>query len=319
MITSLLKNLRSALIPAVAVVVMSLGGPGLAQATLVAAEVPSGPFNAFVFGDYRSWNADTYGGLIVGGRVSLDTYGVNSQSASSFGLWTAGGGTLNNGHVWGHMTSNVTLTQAGMTGGQTYAVGDTARLGYMQNYYSTLSTSLATDASARAAVRDPYSGLILAGERSATRHVFNVNAADLPSIRVLDIRDIDPGEELILNILGAYASFTNLDLSHSLGAYRTLLNYVDATLVHFKHTAPWADVLAPLATIIGESGHIEGTVVAAGFDSQIELHMGRSDFWNVPSQAVPLPGSLPLMALALFALAWVRRQSDAAVTRPNNA
>lgn len=318
MIKSLFKTLRSTLIPAVAAGVLSFSGVGMAQATLVA-DVPSGPFNALVFGDYRSWNADTYGGLIVGGRVHLDTYGVNSQSASSFGLWTAGGGTLNNGHVWGHMTSNVTLTQAGITGGQVYAVGDTSRLGHMRNHYSSLSSTLAGDATARTAVRDPYSGLILAGERSATRHVFNVNASDLPSIRVLDIRDIDPGEELILNILGSYASFTNLDLSHSLGAYRTLLNYVDATFVHFKHTAPWADVLAPLATIIGESGHIEGTVVAAGFDSQIELHMGRSDFWNVPVHAVSLPGSLPLTALALFALAWTRRQTPVAVKRPNSA
>ena len=111
------------------------------------------------------------------------------------------------------------------------------------------------------------------------------------------------------NILGDAASFTSIDLSDSLGAYRTLLNYVDATVVNFRNTAPWADVLAPLATITGESGHIEGTVVAAGFNSQIELHMGRANYLNAPAQAVPVPGSLPLTALGLFALAWVRRSS----------
>ena len=318
MIKSLFKSLRSTLMPAVAAGVMAFGAVGSAQASLAAA-VPSGPFNALVFGDYRSWNADTYGGLIVGGKVNLDTYGVNSQSASTFGLWTGGGGTLNNGHVWGHMTSNVNLTMAGITGGQVFDAGDASRLAHMQRYYTGLSTTLAGDATARLAVRDPYSGLVFNADRAATRHVFNVNASDLPAVRVLDIRNIDPGEELILNILGSYADFSNLDLSYSLGAYRTLLNYVDATLVNFRYTAPWADVLAPLATIIGESGHIEGTVVAAGFDSQIELHMGRSDFWNVPGNAVPVPGSLPLTALALFALAWVRRQSRDQVKLPNNA
>ena len=318
MMKSLFKSLRSALIPAVAAGALALGFVGSAQASL-AAPVPTGPFNALVFGDYRSWDADTHGGVIVGGRVDLDTYGVNSRSASSFGLWTAGGGTLNNGHVWGHMTSNVNLTKAGLTGGEVYAAGDASRLVTLQRYYSGLSSTLAADTSARLAVRDPYSGLVLNADRAATRHVFNVNAADLPAVRVLDIRNIDPGEELILNILGSYADFSNLDLSYSLGAYRTLLNYVDATIVHFNHTAPWADVLAPLGTITGESGHIEGTVVAAGFNSQIELHMGRSDFWNVPGNAVPVPGSLPLTALALFALAWVRRQSRDPVMRPNAA
>lgn len=270
--------------------------------------VPGGPFNALVFGDYRSQNADTHGGLIVGGRVELSSFGVNTRGPSAFGLWSAGGGTVSNGHVWGHLTSNVRLEGAGMTGGQVFAPGNVVGLDSYIQHYRQLSTTWASDATARAAVRDPFSGLVLAGDKQASRHVFNVNAADLSAVRVLDIRDIDPDEELVINIHGDQASFTNLDLSESLGRFRTLLNYVDATIVHFKNTSPWADILAPWATITGESGHIQGTLVAGAFFSTLELHMGKTDFWKGPVQGVPLPGVLPMMALGLLALWAVRRR-----------
>lgn len=315
MIQQLTRILRSLAAPAIIAGTLAGAAAAPAQATL-AAGVPDGPFNALVFGDYRSYNADSWGALIVGGRVDLHTYGVNSMNASNFGLWTAGGGSITNGHVWSHVTSNVSFTMAGQTGGQVYDVGSTARLGHLQSHYSGLSSRLATDAAARTATRDSGSGLMLVGDAAANRHVFNVDASVLPDVRWLDIRGVDAEEELVINIFGQAASFTNLDLSDSLGKYRTLLNYVDATLVHFKHTSPWADVLAPLAKIVGESGHIQGTLVAAAFDSQIELHMGKTRFWDVPDgdagNAVPVPGSLALSALGLFAVVWVGRRPKGA-------
>ena len=279
-----------------------------AQASVMA-PVPPGPFNALVYGNFRSSNADSEGSLVVGGAIDLHTYGVNSRSGSAFGLWTREGGTLTNGHVWGSATSNVMLERAGVTGGNRPDVGDATALAAWRRYYNGLSSVLAQDPSARNAYRDPYSGLVLQGEAAANRHVFNVRAADLQGVRLLDIRGVDVEEELVINIIGDMASWVELDLSSTLGRYRSLLNYVDATIVHFRNTAPWADVLAPFATITGESGHIQGTLVAASFDSTLELHMGKTDFWNVPmgaGNAVPLPDTLALSAAGLFAAAWVR-------------
>lgn len=287
-----------------------------AHANLVA-PVPSGPFNALVFGDFRSTNADMWGGLIAGGRVELSTYEVNARRNSSFGVWTAGGGLISNGRVNGDVTANMNFaSNAGHYEGQRLGTASASALAPLRQHYNGMSSLLAADPNARAAYRDPWTGLVFEGVSSATRHVFNVKAADLPNVRWLDIRNIDADEELIINILGGSAVFTNLDLSDSLGRYRTLLNYVDATMVHFSATSPWADVLAPLATIVGGNGHIQGSVVAAAFDSQIELHMGKANFLSDPA-LVPLPGSLPLTGLALFALAWVRRREP--VKRPSAA
>lgn len=308
MMFNLIRQLRSVFKPILAAGVMAFAVGG-AQANLVA-PVPSGPFNALVFGDFRSTNADMWGGLIAGGRVELSTYEVNARRASSFGVWTAGGGLMSNGRVNGDITSNMNFaSNAGHYEGKRVGTADLASLTPLRQFYSGMSAQLAAEAGARTAYRDPWTGLVFEGVASATRHVFNVNAADLPNVRWLDIRNVDADEELIINILGTSATFTNLDLSNSLGRYRTLLNYVDATLVHFSATAPWADVLAPLATIVGGNGHIQGSVVAAAFDSQIELHMGRAHFLSDPA-LVPLPGSLPLTGLALFAAFWIRRRPE---------
>lgn len=299
---SMLSTLRPVLTAAAL-----LGSLGAAQATMVAA-VPEGPFNALVFGNFNSYNADIEGGLIVGGRVSLDTYGVNAKSHSSFGLWTQGGGTLSNGHIWGGYTNNMQLaSNAGSTGAGAYAVGDSSRLFSMQSYYQSVSQSYAQTNFARTAYRDPWTGLVFEADKGAARHVFNVNAADLPYVRWLDIRNVDADEELVINVIGDSATFTNLDLSDSLGKYKTLLNYVDAKIVHFSATSPWADVLAPYATIVGGNGHIQGTIVAGAFDSQLEIHSGKTDFWKVPAGAVPEPGSMALAAVALLALVRTRR------------
>lgn len=296
--------------------VCTLAASALPASAGVIAPILDGPFNALVFGNFRSSHADAQGTLVVGGTVELSSYGVNTMSGASLGLWSGAGGTLTDGRVYGNLTDNITLSNAGVTGGTAIGLGDGSRLASMQSYYTALSASYANDVGARNAYRTPWGGLVLEGSAAQTSHVFNVRAEDLVGTTWLDIRNIDPNEKLVLNIIGANASFSDIDLSSTLGRYNTLLNYVDASIVNFNATGAWADILAPYATITGSDGHLQGTVVAAGFNSNLELHLGKTDFWNVPSSpgassSVPVPGTLLLAALGLVPLVWSRREQRA--------
>lgn len=269
----------------------------------LAASGPAAPVNAVVFGTFSSANSDSEGALVAS-HFNLSGYSVNSNRSQSTGLYSAGTVSLTNGQINGDavVLGDLTLNGAGLTGQLLPRDGWTTLGGWIEQQrqeMSVLSASFAATATNGQAVLTDYSGLVLTGDGTSATQVFQVDAAALRQATSLAISGLARGQGLVINVVGAKASIANLDLSTTLGAYDSVLNFVNANEVTISSTSPHAVVLAPGATIRGGNGHIDGLVVALNWQAGLELHnSGTSSLVNVTSPS-PVPEASSAMALAL--------------------
>lgn len=270
--------------------------------------------NVFVFGDFKGWNSDIEGALLAKGSVELYNYSVNSQGSSTgYGAYVGGDLTLMNGQVSGStlVQGATTSASAGFTQGVVQA-GFGQAVDVLQQQIVSMPASYGSAAATGAASGTPWNGLELRGGTGDVQ-IFNLTTGDLAVASYLQFYDVRPGAKVVLNVFGDSAYLGNKDFS-LLGAYDTLLNFVGATNLYIENTSPWASILAPDALITGQSGHIEGTVVAGGWSSQLEVHSKESWFFGdylahpAPVNAVPEPSTIALLSLGLFGMTVVNRK-----------
>lgn len=272
------------------------------------------PVNAVVFGTFSSTNSDSEGALIAS-HFDLSGYSVNSNQTQSTGLYSAGTVKLTNGQINGDavVLGDLTLNGAGLTGQRLPNDGWATLGGWIdqqRHEMSVLSASFAATAANGQTVLTDYRGLVLTGDGTAATQVFQVDASALGQATSLAINGVSRGQGLVINVVGLQVSIANLDLSTTLGAYDSVLNFANAFEVTIASASPHAVVLAPGATIKGGSGHIEGLVVARNWQAGLELHNSRtSSLVNVTAPSpVPEPSSGLALALGLAGVGLVVRR-----------
>jgi len=267
----------------------------------------AGPYNVFVLNNFSASSSDVQGGLAAGGNINITSYSVGSNLSagdiSSFpsgytlvagGSLTAGPGTLFFGNAFGNTTSltSFTLNDGSLTTGGTSPVDFGAATTQLDSLSTTLAGMSGTPGDSCALVATTVTC------NAAADGLNIINVAD-PSIfdgNSINITSSGSNVTLVINVPGASDTFGGGGFTAFLNGTTVLFNYYQATNIQLGDTGYTASLLAPLATVLADSGgQFNGTFVAASFGGgQIEFH--NTDTFT-PQFVNPEPGSLSLAAI----------------------
>jgi len=261
--------------------------------------VGNGNFNAIVFGNLTATGGDTEGRLAVGGDFSAHTYSVGSGSQGPPALANEDNFIVNgvaDTRNWGMIGNFVYNTLAGGAQVPTHPAGTGTDIGNITNrlsfnnlkaYYTTLSTELAGKTDNGDVEYGPYDyvQIKLTGSNT-TLNIFTVTLPETKSFGI-DIA-VPAGSAVLINVTNKTVVFKNGSMT---GGQRekTLFNFSKATSISTSGFAIEAQVLAPLASLSGMGGSINGQAVIGGnvlMDGGFEFHNFCSSF--------PMPSTTPL-------------------------
>ncbi|MBV7536379.1 choice-of-anchor A family protein [Duganella sp. sic0402] len=305
-----------------AVAALVLGSLGSAQAGVLDLSGAVGKANVFSFTDFSAPYATVQGAIMAGRDVTLTSYSVNQNNQDAYGRYSlvVGGhlnfsnGTIFNGDVYA--AGGVTYPSWGAplsAGYSTYS--GTAPVNMTQ-----LASSL-TRTSAQLAAITPTSiatqtdnRIILTGTKSAVE-VISVDATMMNKATDFVLSNFATDATIIVNVVGnsatiqgGYQQFDN---------YNVLFNFVGATELKIG-TGAAISILAPTASVLNGSGHIDGTVVVNSWDSGVTIKSGNAfAATNIAALAVPEPGgyAMVLAGLGLIVFTGRRRQKPVVALR----
>jgi choice-of-anchor A domain-containing protein len=276
--------------------------------------------NAIVFNTYQGQYSDAEG-AVAARNMSLEGYALNSRGTSSVGAYVLESLSLTNGQINGNawVLGQVALTGATVTGQVLTDPSLSATFASWQSYFTGQSALYGLMSNTGAVSKTPWNSLVLEGTMGLGTQVFNIQASDLAGLTGFSISGVGAGEKIVLNIFGQSASIQNIDTRQYFSQYNALFNFVDATDLYLTSASVYGEVLAPLATLHGMYGHIDGLAVVNNWQGSYELHQNSAkalDYFTVDAQGggastVSEPGTAALLALGLGGLSAVLRRKPA--------
>jgi choice-of-anchor A domain-containing protein len=290
-----------------------LGIAVIAAATpLCAASLLTG-YDVLIFNGFTATGSQSGVPIAIGGNATTSSFtfygSQNTAVTGNYGTVVGGNLTMTGGslspvtYVGGttSLTNINSCTGCIQTGG-TSPVNFSA----LQSQYQTESTYLSGLPTNGTAVSQ-FGGLIFTGTTpNQSLYVFSVNASQLnPSY----FSFVGTGSSTVLvNVNGSPSSIANSGFGIS--GSNVLFNFYNASQVTFSSFG--GSILAPLATINGSSGTMQGMLIASSFNgasSSTTFSNGDLFTGSLPT-AVPEPGSASLLVVALLmALGLVRSHS----------
>ena len=288
---------------------------GAAQAGVV--DLGIGGANLYSLSNFSASGSDVEGGVLVAGNLNASSYSINDKNKDAYvthgntGYALVVGGNLNyssgsikngNYYVGGTTTtSSVGLNTATKT--TTSPVSFAATSAQLKNTSTSLAKVAATGSSAVA-----YGGMTLTGGTGNVQ-VFDLTAAALGSVNNFKFSNLHTNDTLILNISG-----TNVNLSGGYGdfsKYNVLYNFYEAQNVTLNGVGLYGSVLAPLATLAGGNGQINGNVVVGSWASNIQVNANHYfSATNVAGyvSAVPEPETYAMLLAGLALVGGLARR-----------
>lgn len=265
-------------------------------------------YNAFTFSDYSSSYSDSEAGVISGGSFYAGYYSVNGFNVSTPGLIAKDNVYFTNGHVGnGVSAGGIYLDAVSNTGGESSS--NNIDFASMEAFYRTMSDNLASQTATGSVTAQPWGQLIFQSNSTDSKHVFNLDSALMQGVNQITFMGLNQGDELVINFTGTGSMLlSNLDLSYSLGSYKTVLNMPSLSSLTIESTSPWASILAPNATILGSNGYIQGSLVANSFSSRVQLHYDPNAYFAINTMPIPEPSTWALMGLGLVGIAVLSRK-----------
>ncbi|MFZ6755981.1 choice-of-anchor A family protein [Undibacterium sp. Ji50W] len=236
----------------------------------------AGQYAAFVFGNVSNiTNVDgrmAVGGILntvggtVGGSVS---YNDTNPVLVVAGNLTSYGGSL------GNSQSNGYAVYAGTLGSKAANYLDFRKVAISpidfdaeRTYLSVLSQQIRTTP-ATGTVSQTYARVTLTGSNKDIE-IFNLTADHVINTHDFDLVNVKPSAYIILNVasdsqrtLKFGITMTEFINRHS----KVLFNMYDTELINFNNAGVFGSILAPYACIKNSGGKIEGTIIAASWDS----------------------------------------------------
>jgi choice-of-anchor A domain-containing protein len=264
-----MKNTVSAIVLAVATL-------GSAQAAMLDLNKTIGGANVYSLTNFSAPSADVQGAIVAAGNVSLSHYTTNLLNQDAFGHYAliAGG--------------NLTYNGGDILNGDTY-VGGTNKLSSMSIYspvtggtapvyFDKVSSMMKTASSelsvikTTATVTDKWSGIFLAGSNKSVE-VIDLTATELKNATYYNLTGFAKDATLIVNVSGDTAQLQG-DYS-AFNAYNVVFNFANATTLKIG-TGANVSILAPLASVSGGSGVIQGSVIVNSWNSGVQINSGNA-------------------------------------------
>lgn len=284
----------------------------------------AGDFNLFSLGNVSVSGGSVQGAVAAAGNLGSSKNSINSGADAYAGNavvvggnLTAKGGSISHGNAYvggNHSVSNFGFSGQWTSGAAPFVFAEQAA------QLKQLSTSLAgLGATGSSAIQ--WGGMVFMGSDSAVE-IFDISGSALASVNWSSMSHLAAGSTLILNISGSTAGLQG-GVTNGFANYNVLYNFFEATTLDFSHVGVYGSVLAPLATVTGGSGQIDGNVVVADWNSNISLGNSREfettevnqfvlsssgTARDAAAQAVPEPGGYALFGTALGLLFWSSRQ-----------
>lgn len=288
---------------------------GAAQAGVV--DLGIGGANLYSLSNFSASGSDVEGGVLVAGNLNASSYSINEKNKDAYvthgntgyalvvgGNLSYSSGSIKNGNYYvggTTTTSSVGLNTATKT--TTSPVSFAATSAQLKNTSTSLAKVAATGSSSVA-----YGGMTLTGGTGNVQ-VFDLTAAALGSVNNFKFSNLHTNDTLILNISG-----TNVNLSGGYGdfsKYNVLYNFYEAQNVTLNGVGLYGSVLAPLATLAGGNGQINGNVVVGSWASNIQVNANHYfSATNVAGyvSAVPEPETYAMLLAGLGLLGWTTRR-----------
>lgn len=278
-------------------------------------------YNLLSFGDFVASGSDVEGAVAVAGNVQASSYSINASNRAANGHALVVGGNLNYGngsisHGDAYVGGSRSTYSLGFSGAWQSGISPLSfsdQLSYLSNVSLSLSGLASTGTTAT-----QWGGLYFTGGGSGVE-VFNASGSDLASVNWASLSNIAAGSTIILNVSGSSAGLSG-GTPNVFANYNVLYNFYEATSLSFNNVGVYGSILAPLASVTGGGGQINGNVIVADWNSNIQVNANRYFVaTDIPgfTLAVPEPRQY-MMLLAGFALvvamATLRRRQPARVT-----
>ncbi|WP_445229582.1 FxDxF family PEP-CTERM protein [Duganella rhizosphaerae] len=276
--------------------------------------------NVFSFTDFKAPSADVEGAIMAGRDVQLANYSVNANNVDAFGSYSliAGrdlkftSGSIKNGDTFvggkASLTQSVDVYSKIKTG--TAPVNMAALAGQLTSASTSLS-KLSTTGTAT----EQWGGLNIAGSKKGVE-VIDIDAKTLLKVTYFNFSNLSAGSTLILNVSGDKGSFNGG--YQGFENYNVLFNFYQATDLGI-HTGLTANILAPLASVNGGSGVINGNVIVDSWSSSVQINANHffksTDVRGYTIAAVPEPETYAMLLAGLGLVGFMARRRKQAAAR----
>jgi choice-of-anchor A domain-containing protein len=301
--------------------------------------------NLLVFNNFAPPSSDVEGRVAVGGNATIGSYSINAHQLAGTALTVGGNLSFVSGSIAGSTVvgGNLTSNYSGSFGGNVAVAGALnasqgfsgpqgstvtvwgAATGYQKNYAPTLAqgsgsfsqgvdfsslqasmNSLSTRLGSQTAIAavDIYSTLTFNASNAHGLNVFDITAAQ--AAQNMQINGLASDGTVIINVMGSTVSFG----SHGFTNFnnRVLFNLPTATTLALGYVD--ASILAPLASVSGGYGVVNGQVVVNNWASSVQVN-DRAFAGNLPLAPVPEPETYAMLLAGLGLVGLVTRRRKA--------
>lgn len=273
----------------------------------------AGSFNVYALGNFAAANGSVQGAAAASGDFSASNYSINQRNVDGAGGYAlaAGGslsysnGSIRNGLYYAAGTQN--FVGVGFNGAKVTSVAPFDFAEVSADLRALSGKLAALDATGTSSIA--HGGVRLAGS-GARSTVFDLTGAEVSAVNNFKFDALAAGDTLIVNVSG-----THVVLQGGWNAFRNynvLFNFYEATSLTFNGAGVHGSILAPLASVAGGNGSIDGNVIVADWSSNVALNASHyfvpADVPGFPVAAVPEPRTYALLLTGLGLVGYFSRR-----------